>query len=206
MLPTDLPKATYPEDRKSCGHAVRFTKALFASQAAAKAGSSGLLLVMFIAATEDRLHYFKPPLFWQSEILKQLGFRSPRQLQRARQKAVDCGLLHYQRGNKHGPATYWTLVPDWLEPSYSQKRNSAPLTESQKRNSAPLTGSQKRIGAPLTDSQKRNSAPHSLTPLNTTPLSTHGKEPEGGVEDIELEEESQGPLRYGLSEPDEVFA
>jgi hypothetical protein len=144
-------------------------------------------------------------LFWQNEILKQLGFRSPRQLQRARQKAVDCGLLHYQRGNKHGPATYWTLVPEWLEPSYSQKRNSAPLTDSQKRNSAPLTGCQKSNSDLLTDSQKRNSAPHSYTRFKSTPFSTHG-EPEEGGEEIHLEEESQEPLRYGLSEADEVIA
>lgn len=195
MLPTEPPKATYPTDRKSCGHAVRFTKALFASQAAAKAGSSGLLLVMFIAATEDRLHYFKPPLFWQSEILKQLGFRSPRQLQRARQKAVDCGLLHYQRGNKHGPATYWTLVPDWLEPFYSQKRNSAPLTDSQKRNSAPLTGCQKSNPDLLSGSQKRTGAPHSSTLLKTTP----SLPPEAtleGVEEMDGEESENHPDRY----------
>jgi hypothetical protein len=121
MLDMEDQKANYPPDRKSSGHAVRFTKALFASGAAGRAGDRAVLLVIYVAAQEDRVHYSKPPALWRKQILAELGWASPQQLHKARRRATENGLLQYYPGRKSVPGVYWTQVPDWLEPHYSKR-------------------------------------------------------------------------------------
>ena len=213
MLPTEPPKATYPEDRKSCGHGIRFIKALVISNAATKCGRGAVQLAIAIAATEDRFHYSKPPAFWRKQLLEVLGMTNPSQLMEARQEAIKAGLLHYQRGRKGKPGLYWTVVPDWLKPHYLKPSGGKTFgsesgSESEKCGSK--SGSENNAFGSESGSESElfgsESGPYSYPSKSITPLSTHAEEPVGGVEELDGEEESQGPLRYGLDQPDEVFA
>lgn len=122
----------YPTDRKKSGYFARFSKALFASEAIAQHGASVVLLSLFVASREDRLHYSKAPKFWRAELTDRLGFGSFNTLAKVRREAISAGLIHYQEGTRTTPAVYWTLTPNWLEPFMrrAQKVNAKRATRS----------------------------------------------------------------------------
>ena len=69
------------------------------------------MLVIHIAHTEDAARYQCAVRFWNSQLNEVLGFRSPKSLNNARQKAVACGWLHYERDNDRTVGYYWTIIP-----------------------------------------------------------------------------------------------
>jgi hypothetical protein len=123
----------YPTDRKSCGYAIRFIKVLLNSDAIRDFGTEPVMLAIFIASREDRLHYSKPPKFWRAELMDKFGKGSPKDFLRIRNEAVEAGLLFHKEGTKKTPGLYWTLVPDWLLPRFEAfpKRNGIKSTRSQ---------------------------------------------------------------------------
>lgn len=122
----------YPSDRKKSGYAIRYIKALTGSDAIRSVGMESVLLCVFIASREDRLHYSKPPQFWRAELMERLGIGSPKALIRIRKAAVDAGLLYHVEGDRIHPGKYWTMVPNWLLPTFVafRKRNGKKLTRS----------------------------------------------------------------------------
>jgi hypothetical protein len=125
--------SSYPTDRKSCGYAIRFIKVLLNSDAIRDFGTEPVMLAIFIASREDKLHYSKPPKFWRSELMDKFGKGSPKDFLRIRNEAVEAGLLFHKPGTKKTPGLYWTLVPEWLRPRFEAfpKRNGIKTTRSQ---------------------------------------------------------------------------
>ena len=112
----------YPTDRVSCGYSIRFIKALLESDAIRDHGPEAVLLSVFIASREDRLHYAKPPKFWRAELMDKLGKGSPKDFLRIRNRAIEAGLLFHQEATRTTPGLYWTLVPEWLLPRFEAFR------------------------------------------------------------------------------------
>ncbi len=112
----------YPTDRQSCGYSIRFIKALLSSDAIRDHGTEAVLLAVFIASREDRLHYAKPPKFWRAELMDKLGKGSPKDFLRIRNRATEAGLLFHQEATRTTPGLYWTLVPEWLLPRFEAFR------------------------------------------------------------------------------------
>ncbi|WP_372718881.1 hypothetical protein [Novipirellula sp.] len=141
---TTLPQ--YPSaDRKNIGYAIRYIKALMASDAIRDIGMEAVLLCVFVASCEDKLHYAKPPKYWRKEMMNQFGKGSPKDLNRIRKAAEDAGLLHHVPGTRTKMGVYWTLVPEWLpmgnepfpkgngtKPNRSQKGTDQAANRSQK--------------------------------------------------------------------------
>ncbi len=113
---------TYPTDRQSCGYSIRYIKALLESDAIRDHGPEAVLLSVFIASREDRLHYAKPPKFWRAELMDKLGKGSPKDFLRIRNRATEAGLLFHQEATRTTPGLYWTLVPEWLLPRFEAFR------------------------------------------------------------------------------------
>lgn len=117
----------YPTDRTDCGYAIRYIKTLLDSDAIRNHGYEAVLLAIFIASREDKLHYTKSPQFWRAELMDRFGHGSPKGFIRIRTAAVEAGLLHYLEGTRIKPGKYWTLVPDWMRPKFEafRKRNGS---------------------------------------------------------------------------------
>jgi hypothetical protein len=119
---------SYPAaERQKSGYAIRYIKALLSSDAIREYGSEAILLAIFIASREDRLHYSKAPQFWRSELMDRFGNGSPKGFLRIRNAAIEAGLIHHIEATRTTPGKYWTLVPDWLQPSFEafRKRNGS---------------------------------------------------------------------------------
>lgn len=102
--------SAYP--RRGSHFAHRFVRVLQKSCAASEIGHAACLLVTYVAHTEDAIRYSAPVKFWNEQLMSTLGFSSPKQLNNARQKAIDAGWLVYQReGNRH-VGKYWVTIPD----------------------------------------------------------------------------------------------
>lgn len=102
-------KIHYPERKSHWAH--RFTRLLFKSCAAQDIGHQAVCLVIHIAHTEDAARYQGPVRFWNSQLMEVLGFKSPKQLNNARDKAVHAGWLIYHRTNDRSVGHYWTETP-----------------------------------------------------------------------------------------------
>ena len=147
----------YPTDRKSCGYSIRYIKALLSSDAIRDYGPEAVLLAVFIASREDRLHYAKPPKFWRSELMDKFGKGSPKDFLRIRKEAITAGLLYHLEGTRKNPGLYWTLVPDWLHSRFEAfpKRNGTKTTRSQ--NGTELGTELGTLSIPINPSTKEKS-------------------------------------------------
>lgn len=103
----------YPTNRKS-HYAHRITRVLFKSCAALDIGHHAVHLIIHVAHTEDAARYRGPVRFWNSQLLSTLGLSSPKQLNAARQKAIDAGWLVYARSHDRAVGQYWTQIPGHL--------------------------------------------------------------------------------------------
>jgi len=93
----------------------RLVRLLFKTCATLEIGEHAVLLIIHVAHTEDAIRYSQPARFWNSQLNSVLGFKSPKQLNNARQRAIAAGWLHYERkGDKH-PGCYWTDIPSRFE-------------------------------------------------------------------------------------------
>lgn len=98
----------YPAaERQGCGYAIRYLRWLCESGAAAEVGPIAVALLTAVATVEDELHYQRPPNFFRDQLLRRSGITSVHALDRARQRAIEAGLLEYRPGGKRRPATYY---------------------------------------------------------------------------------------------------
>lgn len=93
-------------------HAHKLTRLLFKGCAAQSIGHHAVCLVIHIAHTEDAARYQGPVRFWNSQLMEVLGFKSPKQLNNARDAAVTAGWLVYERVNIRSVGHYWTTAPE----------------------------------------------------------------------------------------------
>lgn len=102
--------AEYPQRDPYFAH--RFVRMLQKSCAAMEIGQNACLLLCYIAHTEDAMRYVGPAKFWNEQLMTTLGFKSPKQLNDARQRACDSGWLEYQRQGHREVGRYWVTIPN----------------------------------------------------------------------------------------------
>jgi len=102
----------YPKASRGKFFAHKFVRLLMKSCAAQDMGQNAVLLCVFIAHTEDAMHYSGACRFWNEQLLSVMGFRSAKQLDTARDKAVEAGWLVYDRPGNRAVGRYWVTIPE----------------------------------------------------------------------------------------------
>jgi hypothetical protein len=97
----------------------RLIRLLQKSCAANDIGIEACWLVTCIALVEDAAHYSKPVTFWTGQLLPITGFHSWGRLDRARERAVAAGWLHYRQGTSRQCGSYWTMIPEAVQRAFS---------------------------------------------------------------------------------------
>jgi hypothetical protein len=90
----------------------KFLRLLHAAQAAKELGGTTCWLLAVIATTEDAIRYSGPARFWNEELMKACGWRSPKQLEKARDLAIEAGWLKYSRPAKRLIGQYYVEIPE----------------------------------------------------------------------------------------------
>ena len=103
----------YPARSSFFAH--KFVRLLQKSCAAMDIGQSSCLFLCYIAHTEDAARYSGPVRFWNEQLMTVMGFKSPKQLNEARSRAVDAGWLAYERSGNREVGRYWVTVPAQFE-------------------------------------------------------------------------------------------
>ena len=103
----------YPARDSHFAH--KFTRLLQKSCAAMDIGQSACLLLVYIAHTEDAARYSGPVRFWNEQLMTTLGFRSPKQLNAAREAAIEDGWLVYDRKHTRAVGRYFVTIPEQFE-------------------------------------------------------------------------------------------
>jgi len=101
------PMSSYPTDRKDCGYSIRYIKWLMQSGAVNEIGPDAFALLVAVVMTEDETFYQRPPNFFNDQLILRCGFGSEPAMMRARDRAVDAGLLNYKPGAKRRPGVYF---------------------------------------------------------------------------------------------------
>lgn len=98
----------YPADeRQECGYGIQFIKWITGSGVAMEIGPDAFSVIVAVVAQEDAIHYQRPVNFYNEQLAQRCGIQSTHALIRARQRAIDAGLLCYTPGAKRTPGTYW---------------------------------------------------------------------------------------------------
>lgn len=100
----------YPPRDSHFAH--RFVRVLHKSCAAQDIGTQACYLLCVIAHTEDAARYRGPARFWNSQLMETLGFTSPKQLDNARDAAIEAGWLHYDRAGNRQVGEYFVSIPE----------------------------------------------------------------------------------------------
>lgn len=103
----------YPKREQFFAH--KFVRLLTKSCAAQDIGLNAFALLCVIAHQEDSARYSGPVRFWNEQLMNVLGFKSPKQLNDCRSKAVKCGWLHYERSGNREVGRYAVLIPKCFE-------------------------------------------------------------------------------------------
>ena len=98
----------YPSDeRQGCGFAIQFLKWITASGVALEIGPDAVAVLVAVVTQEDTVYFSRGVNFFNEQLAMRCGIQSTHALIRARQRAVDAGLLHYTPGTKRKPGNYW---------------------------------------------------------------------------------------------------
>lgn len=117
----------YPRERRGQRQiwANKLIRLLQKSCAANSIGIEACWLVTCIVLVEDAKHYSGPVTFWTGQLLPITGFQSWGRLDRARERAVEAGWLHYRGGTNRQCGIYWSLIPDAVLRAF----NDSPVDE-----------------------------------------------------------------------------
>lgn len=96
-----------PERQDSPAFAIQYAKWLFVSGAAAEVGPDATALLMAVVTLEDEFRYQRAPNFFNAQLMARCGIASEHALNRARQRAIDAGLLVYIPAKKRSPGRYF---------------------------------------------------------------------------------------------------
>jgi hypothetical protein len=91
--------------------AMRVIRLLGKTCAAQEMGATGVLLVSWVAVTEDAAGYRRPVTFFDGQLMPIVGVDSQKTLARARTKAVEAGWLVYEPGCKGRAGLYCVAIP-----------------------------------------------------------------------------------------------
>lgn len=103
----------YP--KKTSHYAHRAFRLMHKTSLAAEIGRDAFCLIAVIMHTEDAARYKGPVKFWNSQLQETLGFAKWESFDRARQRAIESGWLHYQGNGRRSCGEYWTTIPGHLE-------------------------------------------------------------------------------------------
>lgn len=93
----------------------KFVRLLTKSCAAQDIGLNAFALLCVIVHQEDSARYAGPVRFWNEQLMNVLGFKSPKQLNDCRSKAIEFGWLHYDRSGNREVGRYFVMVPKSFE-------------------------------------------------------------------------------------------
>ena len=98
----------YPKRDSHFAH--RFVRATMKTCLANEIGSVAVLMLNYVAHTEDAAHYRRPVTFYNEQLAAVLGV-TVKSMIIARTKAVESGWLHHVPGGKGYAAKYWVTIP-----------------------------------------------------------------------------------------------
>ncbi len=116
---------SYPKREPCFAH--KFVRILHKSCAAQEIGRDACWLLTVIAHTEDAARYVGPVTFWNSQLMETLAFKSPKQLNDARSRAIDAGWLIYDREHDRSAGRYFVLIPVRYAPLSDAPLEAAPF-------------------------------------------------------------------------------
>lgn len=102
---------TYPKRPSHFAH--KFCRILMRCCVAQDIGPDAAYMLTQIVHTEDAAHYRRAVRFFNDQLVAACGFANVKALQRARDRAVASGWLHYEEGARSRPAIYWATIPEW---------------------------------------------------------------------------------------------
>jgi hypothetical protein len=109
-------------------HAFRVLRALSHSADAPELGPTACWLVTIVVIREDQLRYEQAPQFYNQHLMTTMGMSCAKQLDRARDKAVERGWLHYERCHNRAMGRYWSKIPraeqEHEEPPHADNQGS----------------------------------------------------------------------------------
>lgn len=103
----------YPKREPFFAH--KFVRLLTKSCAAQDIGLNAFALLTVIAHQEDSARYSGPVRFWNEQLMNVLGFKSPKQLNDCRAKAIEFGWLCYERSGNREVGRYAVMIPEGFE-------------------------------------------------------------------------------------------
>ena len=103
----------YPKREQFFAH--KFVRLLTKSCAAQDIGLNAFSLLCVIAHQEDSARYSGPVRFWNEQLMNVLGFKSPKQLNDCRAKAIKFGWLKYERSGNREVGRYAVAIPEAFE-------------------------------------------------------------------------------------------
>lgn len=105
--------STYPKREQFFAH--KFVRLLTKSCAAQDIGLNAFALLCVVAHQEDSARYSGAVRFWNEQLMNVLGFKSPKQLNDCRSKAVEFGWLNYERTGNREVGRYFVTIPEAFE-------------------------------------------------------------------------------------------
>lgn len=138
----------YPE-RQSL-FALHYVKWLIDSGTTAEAGPDAFALLVAIVMREDEVRYSREVNFYNEQLCRHSGIGSVPALVRARKRAVELGLLHYETGAKRRPGRYFVCG----FPNDSLRKAEGKRKESEKK-APPSTPDPIPIPNPISSSKLR---------------------------------------------------
>jgi hypothetical protein len=103
----------YPKREPFFAH--KFVRLLTKSCAAQDIGLNAFALLCVVAHQEDSARYLGAVRFWNEQLMNVLGFKSPKQLNDCRAKAVEFGWLSYERTGNREVGRYFVTIPEAFE-------------------------------------------------------------------------------------------
>jgi hypothetical protein len=169
-------KMNYPKREPFFAH--KFVRLLTKSCAAQDIGLNAFSLLCVIAHQEDSARYSGPVRFWNEQLMNVLGFKSPKQLNDCRSKAIQFGWLSYERSGNREVGRYAVTIPEsfeGLEDTQIEDNRSLNHSSIHAENGM----SKERIAERLGDESRNESVTESGKPSipnpipNPNPESTH---------------------------------
>lgn len=169
----------YPKRESFFAH--KFVRLLTKSCAAQDIGLNAFALLCVIVHQEDSARYAGPVRFWNEQLMNVLGFKSPKQLNDCRAKAIKFGWLQYERSGNREVGRYAVLIPEAFE-----GLDDAPIEP----NHSEYGTNKERIAERLGDESRNESVTESGKPSVPSPLPVPSYSP---GEEIQIPERLNTP-------------
>ena len=156
----------YPKREPFFAH--KFVRLLTKSCAAQDIGLNAFALLCVVAHQEDSARYLGAVRFWNEQLMNVLGFKSPKQLNDCRAKAIEFGWLSYERTGNREVGRYFVIIPDafeGLDDSPIESNHSVNHSESGTNSGT----NKERIAERLSDGSRNESVRESGKPSIPTP-------------------------------------